>query len=99
MISYIKEYGITNTDYEYILHNVRTDIIETLTLCESSTRSVLEYYNSIGIKQDIAKIILYRPDLIIISKENLEDLINKIDIEVFKNLVSNAIEDLIILGI
>lgn len=99
MIEYIKEYGITNLDYEYIMHNVKINYIELMALSEPAVRKVLEYYNSIGITHDISELIIKRPDLILISLENLKDLLSKIDIEVFSRLVSFNIEDLILLGI
>ena len=99
MIEYIKEYGITNLDYEYIMHNVKMNDIELMALSEPAVRKVLEYYNSIGITHDISEIIIKRPDLILISLENLRDLLGKIDIDVFSRLVSFNIDDLILLGI
>ena len=47
MIEYIKEYGVTTIDYEYILHNVKSDIIELINLSETSVREVLTFYNNI----------------------------------------------------
>lgn len=99
MIEFIKEYGVTTFDYEYIMHNMKQDIIENIALSENSVREVLEYYNELGITANIGKILVMRPDLIIISKENLEELINKIDQNVFINMVDKSIEDLILLGI
>lgn len=99
MIEYIKEYGITTLDYEYIMHNVSEDIIQNLALSENMVREVLEYYNEIGINRTISNIIINRPDLILISKENLKDTISKIDLNVFINIVEKSIEDLILLGI
>ena len=99
MIEFIKEYGVTTFDYEYIMHNMKQDIIENIALSENSVREVLEYYNELGIKANIGKILVIRPDLILISKENLEDLIDKIDKNIFVNMVDKSIEDLILLGI
>lgn len=99
MIEFIKEYGVTTFDYEYIMHNMKQDIIENIALSENSVREVLEYYNELGIKANIGKILVMRPDLILISKENLEDLIDKIDKNIFVNMVDKSIEDLILLGI
>lgn len=99
MIEYIKEYGITTLDYEYIMHNVSEDIIQNLALSENVVREVLEYYNEIGINRTISNLIINRPDLILISKENLKDTISKIDLNVFINIVDKSIEDLILLGI
>ena len=99
MIEYIKEYGITSLDYEYILHNVSRDVIQALSLSENSVREVLDFYNDIGITKNISKIIINRPDLILITKENLKETISKIDLKVFINIIEKSIDDLILLGI
>ncbi len=99
MIEYIKEYGITSLDYEYILHNVSRDVIQALSLSENSVREVLDFYNDIGITKNISKIIINRPDLILITKENLKETISKIDLNVFINIIEKSIDDLILLGI
>ncbi len=99
MIEYIKEYGITNKDYEYIIGNVEQDILDLMVTTENNVREILNYYNTIGLTESIALIIINRPDLIIIDLETLEGLVAKIDKKTFVNLVKNAIDDLIILGI
>lgn len=99
MIKYIKEYGITNHDYEYILKNTPQYILETLILSENNVRDVLSYYNSLGITESLATIIINRPDLVIISKEYIEELVTKIGEKVFYNIVKASIDDLILLGI
>lgn len=99
MIEYIKEYGVTSIDYEYILKNSKKDTIELLALCENSVRDILELYNSMGITRNIAKIILYRPDLVLMPKESLIESISKIDRKLFLVIVQESIEDLIVLGI
>lgn len=99
MLEYIKDYGVTYTDYRYIISNVPSYILEIMALSENKVREVLDYYNKIGLKESIAKIILKRPDLIIIDKKVLEVSINKIQIDTFINIVNNSIDDLIILGI
>lgn len=99
MIEFIKEYGVSINDYENIIQNTRVDVIENIALSENSVREVLKYYNSLGITKNIAKIIIERPDLIIISKKNLENLLSKIDINLFKSKLENDIESLVVLGI
>ena len=99
MLEYIKEYGITNSDYEYIISNLPKDILDIMTISEYKIREILDYYNSIGLSESVAKIIIKRPDLIIIEREILEGLINKLDRKTFVNLVKNSIDDLIVLGI
>ena len=99
MLKYIKEYGVTNSDYDYIESNLPKDIIDIMVLSENNVREILDYYNSIGLSESVAKIIIKRPDLIIIEKSVLEELISKIDIKTFVNIVKSSIDDLIILGI
>ncbi len=99
MIEYIKEYGVTNMDYDYILSNIPKDILDIMTLTENSVREVLDYYNTIGLSESVGKIIIKRPDLVIIERKVLEELINKIEIKTFVNIVKSSIDDLIILGI
>lgn len=99
MIEYIKEYGVTNMDYDYILSNIPKDVLDIMTLSENSVREVLDYYNTIGLSESVGKIIIKRPDLVIIEKSVLEELINKIEIKTFVNIVKSSIDDLIILGI
>ena len=99
MIEYIKEYGVTNMDYDYIVSNIPKDIMDIMTITENSVRDVLDYYNTIGLSESVGKIIIKRPDLIIIDKKILEELITKIEIKTFVNIVKSSIDDLIILGI
>lgn len=99
MIEYIKEYGITNQDYEYILKNTPQHILDILILSENKVREVLKYYNSLGITESIATIIINRPDLIIISKDYIEELVTKIGEKIFYNIVKSSVDDLILLGI
>lgn len=99
MIDYVKEYGVTDLDFEYIMNNLKRDIIDNLVLSESSVREVLSYLNKIGIKENIAKIIVARPDLILLPQKKLEELLSNIDLDILKNIIEKDIEDLILFGI
>lgn len=99
MIEFIKEYGVTSLDFEYIMHNLKLEIIETMCLSEVNVRKNLAYYNELGITSDIAKIIMTRPDLIIIDPFALKNMISNIDKNLFVSVVSTSIEDLILVGV
>lgn len=99
MIEYIKEYGVTNLDFEYIMHNLKLDIIEMMSLSESNVRKNLAFYNDMGITSNIAKIIMSRPDLIIIEPSSLRKMITSIDRDLFVTVVDKSIEDLILVGV
>ena len=96
MIEFIKEYGITTIDYEYIVHNLSRDIVQNIALSENTVREILDFYNDLGITKTLGNIIIKRPDLILTSKDNLIDTISKIDLEVFKKVVEKSVDDLIL---
>ena len=58
-------------DYDYIVSNIPKDIMDIMTITENSVRDVLDYYNTIGLSESVGKIIIKRPDLIIIDKKIL----------------------------
>lgn len=99
MIDFIKEYGLTSEDYNIIVHNIKTEVIETIALSEQNTREVLAYYNELGITQGLVNVFINRPDLIIIPREVLEELFSKIEPIVLSNAINKSIKDLIVLGI
>lgn len=99
MINFVREYGITTVDYKYLIHNLRMDIMESIELNEDNIREVLKFYNDLGITTGLVNLFIYRPDLIVNTKANIEDIINKVDKDTFINLVNNSVEDLIVIGI
>ena len=99
MIEYIKEYGISSLDYEFIINNVDKNILDILILNEDKIKDILDYYNSIGIKSEIASIIVYRPDLIVIEKDVLDKLVHKNGIKLFVKTVKSNVNDLVLLGV
>lgn len=99
MLDFLMDYGIKPIDYEYINRHLPKDIIDSILLSEEYVRINLAYYNSIGLTQSIANIIINRPDLIIIDNDILKELVNKIGNNSFINIVKESIDDLILLGI
>ena len=84
MIGYIKNYGISNVQYEYILREIKKECLDILDIEEENIKEVLAYYNELGIKESIYNIIMKRFDLIINSKAELETKIAKIDIKLLR---------------
>ncbi len=99
MIDFIKEYGVSNLDFEYIMHNLKSDVIELMCLSEDNIRKNLKFYNDMGITGDLAKIIMTRPDLIVNDFKNLKSMFDNVDKELFINIVKTSIEDLVLIGI
>lgn len=99
MIGYIKNYGINNVQYEYILRDLKKEYLDILDIEEENIKEVLAYYNELGIKESIYNIIMKRFDLIINSKAELETKIAKIDIKLLRKIVKDNIDSLVMFGI
>lgn len=99
MIGYIKNYGISNIQYEYILRDLKKEYLDILDIEEENIKEVLAYYNELGIKESIYNIIMKRFDLIINSKAELETKIAKIDIKLLRKIVKDNIDSLVMFGI
>lgn len=99
MIGYIKNYGISNVQYEYILRDLKKEYLDILDIEEENIKEVLAYYNELGIKESIYNIIMKRFDLIINSKAELETKIAKIDIKLLRKIVKDNIDSLVMFGI
>lgn len=99
MIGYIKNYGISNVQYEYILRDLKKEYLDILDIEEENIKEVLAYYNELGIKESIYNIIMKRFDLIINSKTELETKLAKIDIKLLRKIVKENIDSLVMFGI
>ena len=99
MIGYIKNYGISNVQYEYILRDLKKEYLDILDIEEETIKEVLAYYNELGIKESIYNIIMKRFDLIINSKDELETKLAKIDIKLLRKIVKENIDSLVMFGI
>lgn len=99
MIGYIKNYGISNVQYEYILRDLKKEYLDILDIEEENIKEVLAYYNELGIKESIYNIIMKRFDLIINSKDELKTKLAKIDIKLLRKIVKENIDSLVMFGI
>ena len=99
MIGYIKNYGISNVQYEYILRDLKKEYLDILDIEEENIKEVVAYYNELGIKESIYNIIMKRFDLIINSKDELETKLAKIDIKLLRKIVKENIDSLVMFGI
>lgn len=99
MISYIKNYGISNIQYEYILRDLKKEYLDILDIEEENIKDVLAYYNELGIKESIYNIIMKRFDLIINTKAELETKLAAIDIKLLRKIVKNNVDSLVMFGI
>lgn len=97
MIEFLKEYGISNFDFEFLVNNMTQEDVQKLMLAEANVRENLLYFNKLGIKENLYKLILYRMDLVIMPIDQLKYLLSKLDKELFVQLVNTNIKNLILL--
>lgn len=97
MIDYLKEYGVSNFDFEFLVNNLNQEDVQKLMLAESNIRENLLYFNKLGIKENLYKLILYRMDLVIMPIDQLKYLLSKVDKDLFVQLVNTNIKNLILL--
>ena len=99
MIDYIKNYNINSLEYEYVLSNLRRDVLDLFVVNEEYIKENIESLMEFGIKSGIAKSIVTRPDIFLLDKELLMENLSKIDKKIVVNIAMKSPEDLILLGI
>ena len=98
MINYLLDLGLSQEQLYDIKEEVSNEVYTALELSRSAVVETLTYYKELGVN-NLYNIIVKRPDLVLIKKEDIKASISKIDKQLFINLVNNNIEDLILFGI
>lgn len=98
MINYLLDLGLSQEELYDIKEELNEEIYTALELSRSVVKETLTYYKELGVN-NLFNIIIKRPDLVLIKKEDVEASISKIDKNLFVNLVNNNIEDLMLFGI
>jgi len=98
MLNYLLDLDITPEEIYEINNSLSSNIISSLELSKGVVIETLTYYKELGVKY-LSNIIINRPDLVLIKKEDIEQSISKLDKDVIVNIINNDIEDLILFGI
>lgn len=98
MLNYLLDLNISPEEIYDINHTLNEDIITSLELSKSIVIETLNYYKELGIT-NLSNIIINRPDLVLIKKDDVKESVSKMDKELFISLINNDIEDLILFGI
>lgn len=99
MINYIREYGISLEELEQINKKLSKTDIEMLVLHETEVRKVLNLYKEANLSKELCSLFMNRLDLILIPIESLRSMLSNVDVELFKLMLKNNINDLIVLGV
>ena len=70
MLNYLMDLNITPEDIKLINDSLSKNTLTSLELSRSVVIETLNYYKSLGIK-DLTNIIVKRPDLVLIKKEDI----------------------------
>ncbi len=98
MLNYLLDLQFSPEQIHDINEKLEDNILVSLEISKNIVVDTLNYYKEIGIK-DLYNLIINRPDLVLIKREDIEKTISKVTNKLFVNLVNNDIEDLILFGI
>jgi hypothetical protein len=98
MLNYLLDLQFSPEQIHDINEKLEDNILVSLEISKNIVIDTLNYYKEIGIK-DLYNLIINRPDLVLIKREDIEKTISKVTNKLFVNLVNNDIEDLILFGI
>ena len=98
MLNYLLDLQFSPEQIHDINEKLEDNILMSLEISKNIVIDTLNYYKEIGIK-DLHNLIINRPDLVLIKREDIEKTISKVTNKLFVNLVNNDIEDLILFGV
>ena len=93
MLNYLLDLDISPEEIYDINHKLDGNIIEVLEISKNRVKDTINYYKEIGIT-NITNLIITRPDLVILDKEDAENMVNKMQDNLFIDIVNNNVEDL-----
>lgn len=98
MLDFLKECGLTYIEIEYLKNNLDSNIQNNLSLLRNNVIENLNYYDSIGV-ENIVRILILRPDLVLTTKQTIENNVNLLGRKLFVSIMNSSIEDLILVGV
>lgn len=99
MLEFLKEYIVNEEDYGRIITTLSKSVEQALYLAQNVVKENIELLISLNLYDCIVNIILYRPDLLLLNTEILNNSINKIDLSLLKSTIKNNINNLVLLGL
>ncbi len=99
MITYIKDYGISSLEYEYVVSNLKPEVKDLFKVNQLEVEKNLKFLSDYGVYEGMARLIVARPDLFVQPLESLKENVKKLNKSVFVNIANKSPEDLILLGV
>ena len=98
MLDYLMKYNMSREEI-YDLKNMLTkEVLASYMLSSTTIIDNLNYYKELGIT-NLSNIIKYRPDLLLSDRKNIDNILSKVDKDLFISLIDNNIDDLILFGV
>lgn len=99
MITYIKDYGISSLEYEYVISHLKPEVKDLFKINQIEVEKNLKFLSEYGVYEGLARLIVARPDLFIQPLDSLKENVKKLNKSVFVNIANKSPEDLILLGV
>lgn len=98
MLNYLLDLDISPEEIYDINHTLNKSTIEILEISKNHVRELLKFYRLKGIT-NITGLIMNRPDLVLLTLDEADNNISKLEDGLFVDLVNNNIGDLIVFGV
>lgn len=98
MLNYLLDLDLSPDEIYDITYSLSSEVVDTLSLSESVVKESLTYFKSIGVN-NISSLIVKRPDLVLLNKNDIEKTLSNMDINKIVEIINNDIEDLILFGV
>lgn len=98
MLNYLLDLDISPEEIYDINHKLDKNIIEVLEVSKNNVIDVLRFYRLKGVT-NITGLLINRPDLVLLNMQEATKTVDKLENNLFVDLVNNNIEDLIEFGV
>lgn len=98
MLNYLLDLDISPEEIYDINHGLSKEVISSLELSKNIVKDTISFYQELGVT-NIVDLIVKRPDLVLIERQNIESIISKIDQKLLVSIINNDVEDLILFGV
>ena len=94
MLSYLKEYDLTEDQIMDIINTYDNDLLKNLNFSKKNVKEIINYLTDFGVK-DIYNVIKKRIDLFFLPLSLVKQNFTKLDKNMLVYLLNNSIDDLI----
>lgn len=94
MLSYLREYDLTDDQITDIINTYDNDLLKNLNFSKKNVKEIIKYLTEFGV-EDIYNVIKNRIDLFFLPLSLIKQNFTKLDKNMLVYLLNNSIDDLI----